>query len=102
MGSVMAKVELTPEDLEQIHIRSKMPKEEILLWHDHFVRECPSAKMDKQKFIEYYSKFRVNYNVNEIAERVFTAFDTDKNGTIEFSEVRKMFYFVKNFLLNTE
>ncbi len=87
MGSVMAKSELTAEDLEQIHIRSRMPREEILLWHDHFVRECPSGKMDKEKFVEYYTKFRVSFNVNEIAERVFAAFDTDKNGTIEFSEV---------------
>lgn len=87
MGSVLAKDELTEEDLDQIHIRSKMPKDEILLWHEHFMRECPSGKMDKEKFVEYYSKFRTNIKINDIADRVFAVFDTDKNGTIEFNEV---------------
>ena len=87
MGTVSTKVTLTNDDLEMIHARSKMPKEEIMLWYEHFLKECPTGKMDKEKFIDYYGKFRKDEKYDQIADRVFSAFDGNKDGTIEFNEV---------------
>lgn len=86
MGEVLGKIELTEEDLNMLQAKSNMQKEEITLWHEHFIRECPTGKMDKKKFTEYYGKFVKKKDIEEITDRVFSAFDTDKNGTIEFTE----------------
>lgn len=87
MGTVETKLQLTEEDLEMIHTRSSMPKEEIMLWYEHFLKECPTGKMDKLQFVGYYRKFRKDNNSDEIVDRVFAAFDVNKDGTIEFHEV---------------
>lgn len=85
MGESASK--LTESDLEMLHRISKKPKEEILFWYEHFLKECPTGKLDKQKFVEFYKLFRKNEkNVEEIAELCFYAFDNDKNGYVDFSE----------------
>ena len=50
------------------------------------VLECPTGKLDKEKFVEYYKLFRKNENVDEIAKHCFKAFDFDRNGYIDFRE----------------
>jgi len=88
--------ELTEDDLNILEAKSKMPKEEIILWYEHFIRECPSSKMDKNKFTEYYSMFVKKENIEQITDRVFSAFDTDKNGTIDFTEFLAAYVITSN------
>lgn len=82
----MSKNTLTEKDLEILHSISKKPKEEIMFWYEHFINECPSGKLDKDKFVEYYKLFRKNEDVEEVAKHCFWAFDTDKNGYVDFGE----------------
>lgn len=86
MGSSISKNSLTEKDLEILHNLSHKPKEEIVFWYEHFIKECPSGKLDKDKFVEYYKLFRKNEDVEEIARHCFNAFDMDKNGYVDFGE----------------
>lgn len=87
MGTNFSKKDLTEEDLEMLQKQSQKPKEEILFWYEHFIKECPSGKMDQPKFVEYYTLFnKEQKNIDLIAERCFEAFDTDKNGFVDFRE----------------
>ena len=87
MGSNTSKIELNPEDLEMLSKQSQKPKEEIIFWYDHFIKECPSGKMNRAKFVEYYTLFKKDQkNIELIADRCFEAFDIDKNGFVDFRE----------------
>ena len=86
MGNKISKNNLTEEDLEMLHKLSGKPKEEITFWFEHFIKECPTGKLDREKFVEYYKLFRKNENVEEIALRCFYAFDADKNDYVDFGE----------------
>jgi Ca2+-binding EF-hand superfamily protein len=86
MGLNISKKSLTDDDLEMLQKLSKMPKEEIVFWYDHFKLNCPSGKLNKEQFVEYYKLFRKNENVEEIAKHCFSAFDLDKNGFVDFGE----------------
>ena len=86
MGSDVSKHTLTESDLEVLHKVSKKPKGEIRFWYEHFMSECPSGKLDKEKFVKYYTSFLKDEKVTEIAEHAFNAFDQDKNGYVDFGE----------------
>lgn len=49
---------------------------------------CPSGKMNRKDFYKFYRTLRVESDekVKEIANFVFTAFDRDSNGKIDFTE----------------
>ena len=61
-----------------------------VLWcaRKQFLLACPSGKMNRKKFFKFYRTLRVESEekVKEIANFVFTAFDRDANGKIDFSE----------------
>lgn len=86
MGDRISKNTLTNDDLTLLHNLSGKPKDEILFWYDHFITECPSGKLDKEKFVKYYKSFRKSEIVDEMAQHCFSAFDFDKNGYVDFGE----------------
>jgi Ca2+-binding EF-hand superfamily protein len=89
-GNISSKPNLTEKDLEMLHAISKKPKEEIVFWYEHFIKECPSGKLDRERFIDFYKLFKKNEkNVEDLAELCFLAFDSDNNGYVDFNE----FYF---------
>lgn len=49
---------------------------------------CPSGRMGRKDFFKFYRSLRVESEekVKEIANFVFTAFDRDSNGKIDFTE----------------
>ena len=54
-----------------------------------FLLACPSNKMGRKDFFRFYRSLRVESDdkkVKEIANFVFTAFDRDSNGKIDFNE----------------
>lgn len=75
MGEGVSKSTLNENDLEVLHRVSKKPKEEIEFWFEHFLSECPSGKLDRDQFVKYYSSFRKNEKVDQIAQHAFNAFD---------------------------
>ena len=86
MGPSISKSRLTEQDLDILTKLSKKPKEEIVFWYEHFIKECPSGKLNREKFVEYYKMFRKKENVEDIAKHCFMAFDIDKNGYVDFGE----------------
>jgi recoverin len=86
MGVELSKNGLTEQDLELLSRTSKKSKEEIQYWYDHFLKECPTGKMNLEQFVRYYSMFRKNENVEAVAKHAFAAFDADKNGSVDFGE----------------
>lgn len=87
MGSSISKNTLNEDDLEMLHKLSQKPKEEITFWYEHFIKECPTGKLDRDRFVEYYKLFRKNENVEDIAKHCFCAFDFDKNGFVDFGMI---------------
>ena len=78
MGEGVSKSTLNENDLEVLHRVSKKPKEEIEFWFEHFLSECPSGKLDRDQFVKYYSSFRKNEKVDQIAQHAFNAFDAGR------------------------
>jgi Ca2+-binding EF-hand superfamily protein len=65
----------------------------IFLIRKQFLIACPSNKMNRKDFYKFYRTLRVESDdkVKEIANFVFTAFDRDSNGKIDFTEFLCMF-----------
>ena len=85
MGTNESKTSLSED--EMLHSQSQKPKEEIRFWYEHFIQQCPSGKMDRNKFVEYYKLFKKDQNnIELITDRCFEAFDSDKNGFVDFRE----------------
>jgi neuronal calcium sensor 1 len=66
---------------------SNKSKEEILLFKEQFYDDCPTGKMTRDKFIEFYKLFRPNVkNIDGIARHCFIAFDQNNDGFVDFGE----------------
>ncbi len=83
-----AKTDLSEQDIEFIMANTDFSKEKIIEWHAEFIKVCPQNKLDKEKFIQFYSKLIPGDNSSErsYCEAVFQACDTDSNGFIDFAE----------------
>ncbi|CAF0854468.1 unnamed protein product [Didymodactylos carnosus] len=89
MGMKMAKnSRLDPEVLERLMQQTGLEREVIIAWRKQFLLACPSGKMGRKDFYKFYRTLRVESDekVKEIANFVFTAFDRDSNGKIDFTE----------------
>jgi len=86
MGSFSSKSKLSPEDVTYLTENTQFSSQEVFDWFSSFKQDCPSGKLGPDKFIEMYSKFFPSGNSKSFCEHVFRAFDTDKNGVIDFKE----------------
>jgi Ca2+-binding EF-hand superfamily protein len=86
MGQKISKNSITVEDLSILCKLSGKTEIEVKEWSDDFFKICPSGKLDKEQFVEYYKHFRHDENVDEIAKYCFRAFDLDRNGFVDFGE----------------
>ncbi|CAF2006981.1 unnamed protein product [Rotaria magnacalcarata] len=77
---------LTDEDLKNLKINTQYTDEEIQAWHAGFLKDCPSGKLDKKQFLNVYKKFYPEGKADKYCNFVFTAFDTDNNNWIDFTE----------------
>ena len=53
-----------------------------------FIKVNPDGELNKKQFAELYISLRYEEpdSLRRITDYIFTAFDTDKNGTISFEE----------------
>lgn len=86
MGQRICKNSITDKDLQILSKLSGKTPQEIQQWADDFFKNCPSGKLYKEDFVEYYKHFRSEQNVAEIAQHCFRAFDLDRNGYVDFGE----------------
>lgn len=109
MGNKIEKSSLDQELLDKLMEETGLEREVIIAWRlrdvamssdlstsirtcfryrKQFLLACPSGKMGRKDFYKFYRSLRVESDdkVKEIANFVFTAFDRDANGKIDFTE----------------
>nr|XP_039269285.1 neuronal calcium sensor 1-like [Styela clava] len=84
MGNKKSK--LKPEILEKLMKETKFSEEELNKWYKGFLRDCPSGRLSCEAFKGIYKQFFPQGNSEKFAKFVFTTFDENKDGTIEFEE----------------
>ncbi|CAF3970121.1 unnamed protein product [Rotaria magnacalcarata] len=61
-------------------------EEEIRQWHAGFIRDCPSGRLDKKRFVDVYRQFYPSGKPDNYCKYAFTTFDTNHDGSVDFSE----------------
>ncbi|CAF0823963.1 unnamed protein product [Rotaria sp. Silwood1] len=77
---------LNPDDITYLINKTGFTRENILLWYEDFLRDCPDGKLSKNKFINIYQQFYKKGQVTKFCEHAFNLFDKDGSGYIEFME----------------
>ncbi|CAF0713655.1 unnamed protein product [Brachionus calyciflorus] len=80
--------ELTEADYGFLTAQTGLSRAEIKNVFDQFMANNPDAKLDRKEFVRLYDLLRPEPPelMDEISEFVFRAFDSDKNGFINFNE----------------
>ncbi|UJR38061.1 hypothetical protein I4U23_030742 [Adineta vaga] len=94
MGNKMLKhkkkvadlTELSDQQIELLVSTTKFSAQQIREWHQSFIRDHPSGKLDRKQFIEVYQQFYPQGKANAFCELAFKVFDHDKNGFVDFQE----------------
>jgi len=81
-----SSTELTPKHIALLKANTKYSEKEIREWHAGFLRDCPSGKLDKKKFVEVYKQFYPNGKADNFCKFAFDTFDANHDGTIDFEE----------------
>ncbi|XP_002126443.1 neuronal calcium sensor 1-like [Ciona intestinalis] len=80
------KSKLKPEVLEKLTKQTKFTEAELHQWHKGFLHDCPTGKLSYEEFQGIYRQFFPQGNSAKFAKLVFTTFDDNKDGTVEFEE----------------
>jgi len=80
--------ELTDTEIKFISEQSGMEYDIVRSWYKEFLQQCPTGKMNKKNFYKFYKLLRGQSgdNLSKIADRVFSCFDNDASGYLDFSE----------------
>ncbi|UJR22814.1 hypothetical protein I4U23_025844 [Adineta vaga] len=78
--------ELTAREIAMLKANTKYSEKEICEWHAGFLRDCPTGKLDKKKFVEVYKQFYPNGKADSFCKYAFATFDANNDGTIDFDE----------------
>jgi Ca2+-binding EF-hand superfamily protein len=82
------KSDLSEEDIQFIISNTDFDREQVIKWFDDFKKQCPSGRLNKQEFIQFYKKLIKGDSAEEdqLCAIVFNVFDSDGNGSIDFGE----------------
>lgn len=78
---------LTEEKIASIMENTSFSREEIVKWHEGFIKDCPKGQLNKKKFLEVYKVFYPHGKADKFCSHVFKVFDTDNSGLIDFTEL---------------
>jgi len=81
-------LELNKKDIEILTKNTGLTKEQIQGHFKAFLANNPDGKLDRAEFSKLYPQFRGEAvaNLDEIANFIFTGFDSDNNGFLTFNE----------------
>ena len=57
MGSLASKSKLSQEDVSFLAENTQFSSQEVCEWFSAFKRDCPSGKLDPEKFIKMYTTY---------------------------------------------
>jgi len=77
---------LTAKQLALLKINTKYTEKEIQQWHAGFIRDCPTGRLNKKKFVQVYKEFYPNGKPDNYCKYAFATFDTNNDGSIDFEE----------------
>jgi Ca2+-binding EF-hand superfamily protein len=82
--------ELTPDEIGFIKSNTDLSTEQISDWYEQFKAKCPEGRLNKLQFVHFF-KALIHFECSDtdeekFCEYVFQAFDTDRNGCIDFAE----------------
>ena len=81
-----ARPVLTEEDLEFLVDNTSFSEDAIKEWFREFIMDCPDGVLTKEKVLSMLMIILPRENGQIVADLIFTAFDKDKNGWIDFNE----------------
>lgn len=81
-----SKPELTEEDLDFLTTNTNYSEEEIRKWFNEFVRDCPEGTLSKERVKEMMNVILPDENGGIIANLIFSSFDKDNSGALDFCE----------------
>ncbi|CAB4253750.1 similar to Saccharomyces cerevisiae YDR373W FRQ1 N-myristoylated calcium-binding protein that may have a role in intracellular signaling through its regulation of the phosphatidylinositol 4- kinase Pik1p [Maudiozyma barnettii] len=84
MGAKASK--LSKDDLTSLKQSTYFDRREIQQWHKGFLRDCPNGYLTRDDFVKIYKQFFPFGQPEEFANHLFSVFDKDNNGFIEFKE----------------
>ena len=82
----MAKPQLEEEDIIFLTENTHYSREEITEWFREFLMDCPEGIISKSKVKEMMNSILPDANGDIIANLIFTTFDKDNNGSLDFCE----------------
>ncbi|CAF0848284.1 unnamed protein product [Brachionus calyciflorus] len=80
---------LTEDELKNIIDESGIEDIVIKSWYKEFLLFCPKGKMDRKQFYKFYKALRGRLDdekLNKIIDCLFTSFDKNSDGFLDFSE----------------
>jgi len=81
-----ATPELTEEDLDFLVKNTNFSAGDIREWFREFIMDCPEGILTRVKVMEMLTFILPRDNGKIIADLIFSTFDSDKNGWIDFKE----------------
>ena len=85
-GKKKDKTELLAEEIAFLLKNTTFNEQQILNWHQQFLKDCPKGELDKKKFLAVYQEFFPRGKSEKFSNEVFKLFDTDHSGKIDFTE----------------
>jgi len=73
---------LTTENVAELSALSGFTPDQVREWHAGFLKDCPTGKLNKKKFVDVYKQFYPSGKAEKFCEYVFRTFDNDSSGTI--------------------
>lgn len=77
---------LDQETMDMLQKRTRMSPKELKDWHKRFRKQFPDGKMSRSQFAAVYSDFFPGGHSGAFADIVFKSFDTNGDGSVNFSE----------------
>ncbi|CAF0974937.1 unnamed protein product [Adineta ricciae] len=72
--------ELPDQQIEFLVSTTKFSAQQIREWHQSFIREHPSGKLNRKQFVDVYQQFYPQGKADAFCELAFKVCDHDKNG----------------------